>query len=130
MSRVALLIALLGACGPIAYVNEVTRRASTSVDAARAVQADKYAPYYWTRANQYLHQARVAAARADFQGANRFGKLASEAGDKAVVEAEIVRKDPTKGPIILDSKGAPAKDTPSVAPAKDGGSIAPAKEAE
>ena len=59
-----------------------------------------------------------------------FGKLASEAGDKAVVEAEIVRKDPTKGPIILDSKGAPAKDTPSVAPAKDGGSIAPAKEAE
>lgn len=133
MSRVALLfVAFLGACGPIAYVNEVTRRASTSVDAARAAQADKYAPYYWTRANQYLHQARVAAARADFQGANRFGRLATEAGDKAAEEAAIVQKDPSKGPIIIENKDvAPAKtessDAPP-APAKDG--IAPAKEAE
>ena len=84
MSRVALLMVIAvgaSACGPIAYVNEVTRRASTSVDSARAAQADKYAPYYWTRANQYLHQARVAAARADFQGANRFGKLAVKIGE-------------------------------------------------
>ncbi len=131
MSRVALLMVIAvgaSACGPIAYVNEVTRRASTSVDSARAAQADKYAPYYWTRANQYLHQARVAAARADFQGANRFGKLASEAGDKAVEEAAIVQKDPSKGPIILENNNvAPAKTDP-VAPVKDG--IAPAKEAE
>jgi hypothetical protein len=135
MSRVALVIAIaLGAsaCGPIAYVNEVTRRAQTSVDQARAAQADKYAPYYWTRANQYLHQARVAAARADFQGANRFGRLASEAGDKAVEESAIVQKDPSKGPIIIESKDvAPAKGETPVAPAKnDGGGVAPAKESE
>lgn len=135
MSRVALLmIASLalgaGACGPIAYVNEVTRRASTSVEAAKAARADKYSPYYWTRANQYLHQARVAAARADFQGANRFGRLASEAGDKAVEESAIVQKDPSKGPILLESKDvAPAKgstDSGKAAPAKDG--VAPAKD--
>lgn len=128
MSRVVLLIVVvaLGACGPIAYVNEVTRRAQTSVDTAKAAQADKYSPYYWTRANQYLHQARVAAARADFQGANRFGRLASEAGDKAVEESAIVQKDPSKGPIILENKDiAPAK-TDKPAPAKEG--IAPAKE--
>lgn len=132
MSRVALLLLVAGAlsaCGPIAYVNEVTRRASTSVETAKAAQADKYAPYYWTRATQYLHQARVAAARADFQGANRFGRLASEAGDKAAEEAAIVRKDPSKGPIILENKDvAPAKTDAPPAPAKD--DVAPAKEAE
>ena len=130
MSRVLLLVVvMLGACGPIAYINEVTRRASTSVDTARAAQADKYAPYYWTRATQYLHQARVAAARADFQGANRFGRLASEAGDKAVEEAAIVQKDPSKGPIIIEQNTvAPAKGDVPLAPAKDG--VAPAKESE
>jgi len=115
------------ACGPIAYVNEVTRRASTSVDAARAAQADKYAPYYWTRANQYLHQARVKAAKSDWEGANRFGRLATEAADKAVVEAEIAEKDPSKRPLELKDEVAPAKgDGTPVAPAKGG--IAPAKE--
>ena len=115
------------ACGPIAYVNEVTRRASTSVDAARAAQADKYAPYYWTRANQYLHQARVKAAKSDWEGANRFGRLASEAADKAVVEAEIAEKDPSKRPLELKHDVAPAKgDATPIAPAK--GDIAPAKE--
>ena len=110
---------LASACGPIVYVNEVTRRAHASVDAARAAQADKYAPYYWTRATQYLHQAKVKAAYADFQGANRFGRLASEAGDKAVEEAEIAAKDPSKRPLEMKNK-------PEVAPAKDG--VAPAKD--
>jgi hypothetical protein len=123
MSRVALLIVVaLGACGPIAYVNEVTRRASTSVDAARAAQADKYAPYYWTRATQYLHQAKVLASHADFQGANRFGRLSSEAARKAIEEALAAAKDPSKRPLELDQQVAPAK-------AEDSGAIAPAKDA-
>lgn len=122
------LAVIATACGPIAYVNEVTRRAQTSVANAKAANAEKLAPYYYTRAVQYLHQARVAAARADFQGANRFGRLSSEAGDLAVTEAKVVAADPSKGPIILMPRSksgiAPAKD---VAPAKD---IAPAKDDE
>ena len=110
---VSLVIVATAACGPIAYVNEVTRRASTRVDEARAAQADKYAPYWWTRATQYLHQARVKAARSDFQGANRFGRLATESADKAIEEAQVAEKDPSKRPLEL----APAK--PTVAPAKD-----------
>jgi hypothetical protein len=113
------LIVVTTACGPIAYVNEVTRRASTAVDAAHAAQADKYAPYYWTRATQYLHQARVKAAASDFEGANRFGRLATEAAEKAVVEATIAEKDPSKRPLELQK-------TKGVAPAK--GEIAPAKD--
>lgn len=116
----ALFVITATACGPIAYVNEVTRRASTSVDAARAAQADKYAPYYWTRATQYLRQARVKAAKSDWQGANRFGRLATEAADLAVSEAEIAARDPSKRPLELKPEVAPAKgDATPVAPAKD-----------
>lgn len=131
MRRLGLVLALVlcsSACGPIAYVNEVTRKASDSVDQARAAQADKYAPYYWTRATQYLHQAKVLAAHADFQAANRFGRLANEAAEKAIVEAAAAAKDPSKRPLELDKQVAPAKE------AKDkdgkGGSqdVAPAKE--
>ena len=129
MRRLGLVLALvLGtpACGPIAYVNEVTRKASDSVDQARAAQADKYAPYYWTRATQYLHQAKVLAAHADFQAANRFGRLANEAAEKAIVEAAAAAKDPSKRPLELDKQVAPAKDSKDAR----GGSqdMAPAKE--
>jgi hypothetical protein len=106
---VGLAIAL-GACGPIVYVNDVTRRASHAVDAAQAAEADKYAPYYWTRATAYLHKARERAAHADYQGANRFGRLATEAAELAEQTAIEARKDPSKRPLDLDPKVAPAKE--------------------
>lgn len=119
--RLALAVALLAvgaaACGPIAYVNEVTRHADDAVAAARHAEAEKYAPYWWTRATQYLHKARERAAYADFQGATRFGRLATEAAEQAIVDAQ----DPSKRPIdvgaLRQGGAAPAKDAP--APAKD-----------
>ncbi len=125
MARLGFVLALAvgaAACGPIAYVNEVTRKASDSVDRARAAEADKYAPYYWTRATQYLHQAMVLAAHADFQAANRFGRLANEAAEKAVIDAAEAAKDPPSRPLVLDKQLAPAK------PAQDTNDVAPAKE--
>ena len=124
------LCLVLAACGPIAYVQGVTQDASNAVERARAAQADKFAPYWWTRATQYLHMAREVAAHADFQGANRFGRLATQAANNAVDEAAIVQKDPSKGPIDATKGAAPAKDDEpkdKVAPAKDG--VAPAKDA-
>jgi len=113
----------LAGCGPIVYVSEVTFHASDAVDAARAAHADKYAPYWWTRATQYLAKAREIAAYADFQGANRFGRLATEAANKATEEAQIAEKDPLKRPLLLDEQpdAAPAKDPADshAAPAKD-----------
>ena len=124
---------VLAGCGPIVYVSEVTFHASDAVDAARAAHADKYAPYWWTRATQYLAKAREIAAYADFQGANRFGRLATEAANKATEEAQIAEKDPSKRPLDeqpgvapakdpADSRTAPAMHPPGsrVAPAKDG----------
>jgi hypothetical protein len=109
--RVAVLVAvLLVGCGPIVYVNEVTRHASTRVDEARAAEADKYAPYYWTRANEYYNKARELAAYADFQAANRYGRLATEAAEKAIAEAAAVKQDPSKGPIDALKKPAPPQE--------------------
>jgi hypothetical protein len=118
LMRPLLLALVLVGCGPIIYVNEVTRRASNAVDEARAAEADKYSPYYWTRANEYLRKARELAAHADMQAANRYGRLASEAAELALEEATTASKDPTK-------RAAPAKDP---VPAKDDTPIAPAKE--
>jgi hypothetical protein len=76
---------LVGAtgCGSVLYVNQVTRKASASVAAAKAAEADVYAPYHYTLAVHYLHKAREEAAAADFQAANRFGRLSYQAGEKA-----------------------------------------------
>lgn len=109
------------ACGPVAYINQVTRDASTKVDRAKALEADKYSPYWWTRATTYLRMAREVAAHADFQGANRFGRLSAEAAQKAADESEVAAKDPTKRPVNPTKELAPAKDSDkdAVAPAKE-----------
>jgi hypothetical protein len=121
--RIHALAALvaLAACGPVTYVGEVTRRATDAVAAARAVQAEKYAPYWWTRATQYLHKANEVAAHADFQGANRFGRLATEAANKATEEAALAAKDPSRRRLDIPPDVVPAKErTPApVAPARD-----------
>jgi hypothetical protein len=86
LSAVVAVLAM-GGCGPIAYVNQVTMKASSSVESARAAEADKYSPYWYTRAVEYLHKAREEAADADFQAANRFGRKSEAAAKKAREEA-------------------------------------------
>jgi hypothetical protein len=113
-------LALAAGCGPVAYINQVTRDASSKVDRARALEAEKFSPYWWTRAITYLRMAREVAAHADFQGANRFGRLSSDAAQKAADEAEVAARDPSKRPVNPNQDPAPAKD-------KDDG-VAPAKE--
>lgn len=108
--RVLAIVLAISGCGPIVYVNDVTRRASDAVETARAADAEKFAPYYWTRATEYLSKARDRAAHADYQGANRFGRLASEAAELAEQTANEAKKDPSKRPLTLPSGIAPAKD--------------------
>ena len=122
--RFVIVLALVAGCGPIVYVNEVTRHAADAVDEARAAEAPKYSPYYWTRAIEFYTKAKVLAAHADFQAANRYGRLASEAAEQALAETEVAKKDPTKRPLELQQK------KPETAPAKDDEPPAPAKEEE
>lgn len=117
----ALFAATLVACGPIGYVSNV-RSASTAVEEARAVNAAKYAPYEWTRAVEYLHAARAEAAMADFEAANRFGRLATEAATKAKVDAIRRAGDPRAMDEITPPPGAgstPARGDGGLAPAVD-----------
>jgi hypothetical protein len=111
-----LALALLSGCGPIAYIKQVPFDAAEKVDRARKLGADKYSPYWWTRAVVYLHMAREVAGHADYQGANRFGRLSSEAAQKAADESELAARDPSKRPV----------NPTELAPAKEG--VAPAKE--
>jgi hypothetical protein len=85
------------ACGPVQYVGQVTRRASSSVAAAKAAGADKWAPYEYTMAVQFLHKSREEAGYSDYQAAIRFGK-----------KAEIYARKATK--IALDRADGPAGD--------------------
>lgn len=83
ISGIAVALLLACACGPIEYVNQVTRKASADVAAAKSVKADKYAPYHFTLAVEFLHKAREEAAHADYQAANRFGRKCSTAAKEA-----------------------------------------------
>jgi hypothetical protein len=135
MRLLLLIIIALTACGPVAYVSEVTRKANDRVEKARAAEADKYAPYYWTRAKEYLFKARERAAYADYQGANRFGRLAAEAADLAEQAAIEAKKDPSKRPLDLKPDVAPAKSKDAdpeepLAPAKGSDRVSPAKDGE
>jgi hypothetical protein len=119
------LIAVLGAgCGPIEYVNQVTRKASSAVEAAKTAEADKLSPYHYTLAVEYLHKARVEAAAADFQAANRFGRRAQLAAETAKQEAIDHKGKPVeefypgfKAEVPAEGEPAPRKNT--VAPLGD-----------
>lgn len=105
VGAVVAIAAFAAACGPIEYVNQVTRKAGRAVAAADAVSTDDDARYiYWsTLAREYLHQARREAAFADFQAANRFGRKAAFAAHKAREAALQVAKDPSKRVPPLDA---------------------------
>lgn len=94
MHRALVLLALATGCGPIGYVSQVTRTASSAVDDARGLDAERLAPYWWTRAVEYLHAAREQAAHANYQAANRFGRLATEAAEHAKADAIRRAADP------------------------------------
>jgi hypothetical protein len=120
-------------CGPIEYVNHTTLGATPKLDAARAADAEKWSPYWWTRAVEYQHKSREEAAYAHFQAANHFGELSEEAATKAREEALRRAADPAAaakemGPIDggtvetpkhEDEKAPPAKKK-GMAPVEDG----------
>lgn len=125
----ALLLCVASACGPIEYVSHVTMGASDKVEAARAADAAKWSPYWWTRAVEYLHEARAQAAYANFEAANHYGRLSEEAATRAREEALRRAADPAAaakemGPIDGGSTDAPASTTShphkELAPVEDG----------
>jgi uncharacterized protein DUF4398 len=107
--RSAAVVLLVGACGPVQYIGTVSQSASSAVAAAKSANAEKYAPYEYTAACEYLHKAREEEGYADHQAAVRFGHKATELADKAKKIAlekagQPPEPNPAEQPPVTDSE--------------------------
>src|SRR5678816_4284408 len=77
-----LAVAPLLGCGPVEYISQVGNKAASAVSSAKLAQADRYAPYEYTAAEEYLHKAREEAGYAEYEDAIEFGRRAEELANK------------------------------------------------
>jgi hypothetical protein len=70
-------------CGGALYAIEVNS-ASSKVAQAKALDADKLAPYEYYYATEHLTKAMSEAAEGDYSDANDFAGVAEEYADKAI----------------------------------------------
>jgi hypothetical protein len=70
-------------CGPVEYINQVGNRAASAVSAAKLASAERYAPYEYTAAAEYLHKAREEAGYAEYEDAIDYGQKAEELANRA-----------------------------------------------
>jgi Domain of unknown function (DUF4398) len=109
LGRVTIASAVIisgSACGPVQYIAQVPRGAVLDLEAAKAANADKYAPYEYTSAVEYLHKAREEEGYADHQAAVHFGKIAQEMAQKArqIALAQAASGSPPPAPPPGDSE--------------------------
>jgi hypothetical protein len=109
----AVVLAASGAgCGPIEYINQVGMKAAGAVSAAKLAQADRYAPYEFTAAEEYLHKAREEAAYAEYEDAIEYGRKAEELADKGRAIA-VAKLSQSSG---VSSSATPASESRAPAP--------------
>ena len=115
------------ACGPVEYISQVGNKAASAVSSAKLAQADRYAPYEYTAAEEYLHKAREEAGYAEYQDAIEYGrrseelanraraisvaKLAEQASKSSRVTPATEKEEPSSG-------AAPGEEDPETAAAK------------
>ena len=102
----------ISACGPIDYLNTVTRKATRALADAKAANAEQLAPYeYWTGVT-YLNMAREKASYADYMIAVDYGERSEAASLKA---KGLASKTGAEGPSAERDTHAPAEviNTPS-----------------
>jgi hypothetical protein len=95
---------VFAACGPIDYLNSVTRKASRAVANAKTSNAETLAPYEYWSALKYLEMAREKASYADFQMSNSYGKKAEKMALKA---QKMAREKGEEGPGAKRNMSAP-----------------------
>jgi hypothetical protein len=111
-----------GGCGPIEYLNQVSSKAATAVVAAKRAEADRYAPYEYTAAEQYLHKAREEAGYAEYQDAIEYGHKAEDLAKRARAIALNRFNQPAAGEAAPPLVPAPA---PAPSPPPPAGSEPP-----
>lgn len=65
------------------YIGQVSNRAQLALVQAHRAQADKYAPYEFTKAREYLQKAKEKAGRASFQAAIEYGRRSEDLATRA-----------------------------------------------
>ncbi|NQW61858.1 MAG: DUF4398 domain-containing protein [Deltaproteobacteria bacterium] len=84
---VALLLVLLGGCGPIASTGPMLQ-ARDLVDLAKAAGSAQFAMYEFTMAREYLAKAREEWAYSDFQKAREYSDLAADFAKRAMARTK------------------------------------------
>jgi hypothetical protein len=89
------ILALLGVglsgCAGLIYAIDASA-AESSLETARTLEAEKYAPYEYYYALAHLEKASEEAASADYQDAIRFATTAEEYADKAIERARDAQR--------------------------------------
>lgn len=70
-------------CGNTIYAIQVNA-ASSKLEEARELQAEKYAPYEYYFAREHLNKAQTEASEADYSDAINLAEVAEEYADKAI----------------------------------------------
>ncbi len=83
----ALLLLLLGGCGPIASTGPMLQ-ARDLVDLAKAAGSEQFAMYEFTMAREYLAKAREEWAYSDFQKAREYSDLAADFAKRAMARTK------------------------------------------
>src|SRR6185503_11182604 len=91
-----LAVAPLLGCGPVEYISQVGNKAASAVSAAKLAQADRYAPYEFTAAEEYLHKAREEGGYAEYEDSIEYGRRAEELANKArAIAVQRLAEQPT-----------------------------------
>ncbi|HNN96542.1 MAG TPA: hypothetical protein PKI03_29910 [Pseudomonadota bacterium] len=70
------LLTLAPACGPVTYLSRVTFSAYGDMEALRVTDTEKWSPYEFTAANEYLRRSQELAGYARHHDSNNFAKKA------------------------------------------------------
>ena len=93
-----------GGCGPIEYISQVGNKAASAVSAAKLASADRYAPYEYTAAEEYLHKAREEAGHAEYQDSIEYGRRAEELANRArAIAVARLAQQPSKSSRVSPS---------------------------
>jgi hypothetical protein len=97
----------LGGCGPIVSTSMIMD-AEAKLAAAKAAEAERYAPYEYTAAEEYLHKAHEEVGYADYGPAIDYAYKAAEAAERGTKRASDEKAKFLDAP--PDAPQAPAAD--------------------
>src|SRR5262245_16246928 len=109
-----LAVAPLLGCGPVEYISQVGNKAASAVSSAKLAQAERYAPYEYTAAEEYLHKAREEAGYAEYEDAIEFGRRAEELANKgrAIAVARLAGSSKSSAATPTREQETPAEPRP------------------